>query len=437
MRIRRPSFLYRSGRLAFFPDDGPRKQTLLLHARVLVLSLLLLLVTSACPFLGVDAGFVWSHQCALRDHQYVTRFAFAFRETNNSLHNRLLNADGGAPLLVVRRARRDSHNDNNNDDDSQPGGGYKFGDLTRSLAKRAAKRVNDLTGKESYEFGDLSRFLDAKAKARVQAIKEGARSSSPSSSPSTYKYEFGDFTRWADALAKEKAAQFAGKQSSEDYRLGDISRTIVAKVRSGEYSLDDVYLALRVLLTAGFSVLPIASLLPVKGLIQLVNLGLAKDVSGRLMEVLVVALDQRMKLALAGDANYQLGDKTKEQLRLALTRFTGKDSYQVGDITKAAMQRVGGGGTNGDYERKEDSRGTSSRSRGTANGPDNFLTLQDSVVDDLASWDQKFFDDLRLNSRSQGSMLDSEYTQELAEWDRKFMGRPKAIDHDSKQEEKH
>jgi len=225
--------------------------------------------------------------------------------------------------------------------------------------------------------------------------------------------------------------------------LGDISKTVIAKVRSGEYRIDDVYLALRVLLTAGFSVLPIASLLPVKGLIQLVNLGLAKDMGGRLIEVLVVALDQRMKLVLTGDANYQLGDKSKEQLQLALARFTGKDSYQAGDITKAVMERVGAG-TDGDYyEKKKDYRGSEKKTGrdgdgvGTAKGHDDLLNLQGSVVDDLASWDQKFFDDLRKNDSGEASMLDSGYTLELAEWDREFMGRPKATKDDCKQQEKH
>lgn len=290
----------------------------------------------------------------------------------------------------------------NRDPDDEEHRTYRFGDITRSLAKRAAERVNGLTGKDSYQFGDLSNYLDAKN--RVQSIKGG-------STQDSYQYEFGDLSRWADALAKEKAAQFAGKQSSDEYRFGDISRTVITKVRSGEYSLEDIYLAMRILLMAGFSLLPIASLLPIKGLIQLINLGLAKDVSGRFLEVLVVALDQRMKLALTGDANYQLGDKTKEQLRLSLARFTGNNVYQFGDLTKAVQTR--------DFS-------TETR----VHREDDLLTLRDSVADDLEEWDRRFFQTLQVGRESDGgtstmrdgTSSDSEYIKELAEWDRKFYG---------------
>ena len=44
--------------------------------------------------------------------------------------------------------------------------GYKFGDISRGLASRFTKRVEQVTGKE-YEFGDLSRHLDGKAKERI------------------------------------------------------------------------------------------------------------------------------------------------------------------------------------------------------------------------------------------------------------------------------
>ena len=294
---------------------------------------------------------------------------------------------------------------------------YRFGDITRSLAKRAAERVNGLTGKDSYQFGDLSKYLDAKAKNRVQSIKGGSTQDRP------YKYEFGDLSRWADALAKEKAAQFAGKQSSDEYRFGDISRAVITKVRSGEYNLEDIYLALRILFAAGFSLLPIASLLPIKGLIQLVNLGLAKDVSGRLMEVLLVALDQRFKLALMGDSNYQLGDKTKELLQQSLASFTGNDVYQFGDITKAVMMRVQNGS-----DRVLDSSTDSHVLR--AERDEDLLTFRDTVVDDLEEWDRRFLQDLGRESDGGTSEMrertssDTLCTKELAEWDRTFYGAP-------------
>ena len=267
--------------------------------------------------------------------------------------------------------------------------GYKFGDVSRLLAKRVTSKVNELTGKDSYEFGDLSRWLDGRAKERVQAIK---------GQQGDYKYEFGDLTRWADALAKEKAANFAGKETSQDYEFGDISLTVIRKVRSGEYNLEDVYLALRLLATAGFSLSPVVNLLPVQGLLQLVNLGLAKDVGGRLMGVLATALDARMKEALTGNASYELGDMTKDRLREALARFTGKDTYEFRDIFRTIVER-----RRGDDVTKE--------SNGSSDDAIVF-TLQDQLGDDLAKWDAKF---LELEGVASDNSSD-----DFAKWDAKF-----------------
>lgn len=186
-----------------------------------------------------------------------------------------------------------------------------------------------------------------------------------------FRYEFGDLTKWAGNLAQEKAANYAGKETAADYKFGDISRTVVSKVQSGEYSVSDVYLALRVLLAAGFSVLPVAHLLPVQALFSLVELGLAKDMGGRLLEVLATTVDSRMKEALTGNANYQLGDLTKDRLRKGLASFTGKDTYQVGDILRAIQGR------------EESKTKDSSRNR---------LAFDQDLLSDLTKWDERFIE---------------------------------------------
>jgi hypothetical protein len=260
--------------------------------------------------------------------------------------------------------------------------GYRFGDFSRFLAKQATDKVNELTGKSSYELGDLSRWLDGRAKERVQAIK---------GQKGEYKYEVGDLTRWADALVKERAAQFAGKETAQDYQVGDISRTLIRKVRTGEYNLDDVFLALRVLAMAGYTLLPVARLLPIQALIPLINVGLANDIRGRLTEVLATSLDARVKEALTGNANYQLGDIAKDRLRQELARFTGKDTYSIGDLSKAIVER----GTKG-----------ASETRSTTADSPRLLTLPDQVVTDLASWDASFLE-------SQATA-----TKDVASWDK-------------------
>jgi hypothetical protein len=195
-------------------------------------------------------------------------------------------------------------------------------------------------------------------------------------------------------LAKEKAAQYAGKENANDYQFGDISRTVISKLRSGEYHIEDVYLALRVLISAGVSISPITKMLPIGGLISLINFGLAKDIGDRITGYAASALDARIKEVLIGDRNYQLGDITKEKLRQALSSFTGKDTYEFGDI----------------YHTIE------SRTKPSSNANEiSELFLQKQVLDDLAKWDAEFQleQDDSLAARKESH-------EELAKWDKKY-----------------
>ena len=207
---------------------------------------------------------------------------------------------------------------------SQNYSSYRFGDITRSLLKRTTAQVTVLTGKQQYEFGDLSRWLDQQAKGKINEItgRDG-------------EYVLGDLTRWADHQAKEIISNYTGK---EDYQVGDISKEVVRRTMSGEYELQDVILALRVLLSAGISLSPIAAALPVKVVMELINLGLAQEVGGKVMDVLGKSLDERFKLALTGDSQYRLGDISKRELMKSLSAFTGKSEYAFGDISKRVAE---------------------------------------------------------------------------------------------------
>lgn len=208
--------------------------------------------------------------------------------------------------------------------------GYSFGDVTRGFLRKGAEKINEITGKEGeYEFGDLSRYLDAKAKKRVLMAR---KSNATSTTDDEYFYQFGDLSRWVSHLLQERATGFTGE---EKYRLGDITKTIVRRVQTGEYCIDDIYLALRVLVAAGIPILPVTNALPLKMLLQLVEADLAKDIGARLTESVAASLDARFKQALTGKSDYQLGDMTKDRLRQQLAKFTGKDQYEFGDIVRA------------------------------------------------------------------------------------------------------
>jgi hypothetical protein len=234
------------------------------------------------------------------------------------------------------------------DGDNEKTGGYKFGDLSKKLAQR-------ITGKKTYEFGDVSRYLDQQAKGSVNKLTNKT------------DYEFGDLTRWAEKVSKEKVSNFTSKT---DYEAGDISKEVLRRARSGEYSVEDMYLAVRILLSAGASFTPLVGFLPLKLLLDLLNMGLAGDVTGKLVEVLAGVVDERMKEAITGDSKYQLGDLTKKKIVAALAKFTGKETYEFGDISRKVVKLQQEGET-----KKNDKQQ---------------IELQSQITDELVDWDSKF-----------------------------------------------
>ena len=243
--------------------------------------------------------------------------------------------------------------------------GYRFGDLTRSLI---GNTVSSFTGKkDSYEFGDVSRRLGSLVSETFSNLTEQQYGNfsyqvgdltrwiasellpSSNSNATSKPYRFGDISKgiiagWTGKdsyqfgdISRAAVANYTGKQT---YEFGDLSRSVLRRVESGEYTIEDVFLALRILLWAGLQAFtPVVASLPVSWLVNLINFGLAQEVSGRLTTALAEFLDQRMKQALTGRANYVIGDITKERLEEQLTKFTGKDTYEVGDITQT-IQRM-------------------------------------------------------------------------------------------------
>ena len=137
----------------------------------------------------------------------------------------------------------------------------------------------------------------------------------------------------------------------------------------------------------GASLTPIARLLPVKVLLEILNVGLAQDVGSKVLGGVAKTLDERFKSAITGDAKYQLGDLTKKQLTNAVAKFTGKDSYSFGDISQAVAARL--------VEMDTDSNITGSisgSSKATA-ATGKVLLEELSNNDALAEWDRKFLEE--------------------------------------------
>ena len=191
--------------------------------------------------------------------------------------------------------------------DNQEKKGYKFGDISRAIGRK-------ISGKEDYKFGDLTKG----------AIEAGVKNFNDD-------YEFGDLSRWVDSRIKKHVNAYT---KQDEYKFGDITKEFGRRIRSGEYTLDDLLVMLKILTSVGIGLAPgVAGLMPAKLLVELLNLSIMQDVGDRVRSSLAMELDRRMKQAMTGNTEYKIGDLTKS----AVNKFTGKDQYSFGDITRTII----------------------------------------------------------------------------------------------------
>lgn len=117
-------------------------------------------------------------------------------------------------------------------------GGYKFGDLSRKLAKDVKAGLDkvgqDVTGNSSYEFGSLTRGMLSKLKEEagridLQMVGSDVRERLAS-------YEFGSITK--SILASEwgqqamSSATDAGRAltGNPDYQVGDLTKGLISRL---------------------------------------------------------------------------------------------------------------------------------------------------------------------------------------------------------------
>eukprot|EP00551_Chaetoceros_affinis_P010495 CAMPEP_0203666938 /NCGR_PEP_ID=MMETSP0090-20130426/3866_1 /ASSEMBLY_ACC=CAM_ASM_001088 /TAXON_ID=426623 /ORGANISM="Chaetoceros affinis, Strain CCMP159" /LENGTH=396 /DNA_ID=CAMNT_0050530951 /DNA_START=103 /DNA_END=1293 /DNA_ORIENTATION=+ len=199
--------------------------------------------------------------------------------------------------------------------------GYQFGDITKSL-------INKVTNKDKYEFGDLSKHLDSKVKERIAKLND------------KNEYEFGDLTKYLvrDFTTNSNYNSNSTTSSSSEYKykFGDITKEIIRRVKSRDYTMEDLAILIKVLVSFGVGLSPVASFLPVKLLVDLLNYSIAGDLGTRVTSAISLELDRRMKKAITGNEDYKLGDATKG----AILKYTGRDEYTFGDITKTVVESV-------------------------------------------------------------------------------------------------
>mmetsp|Transcript_23733 Transcript_23733/g.27448 ORF Transcript_23733/g.27448 Transcript_23733/m.27448 type:complete len:332 (-) Transcript_23733:66-1061(-) len=188
--------------------------------------------------------------------------------------------------------------------------GYQFGDITKSL-------INKITHNDEYEFGDLSRHIDNQIKDNIAKLNN------------KNKYEFGDLTKYI-------VQDFTN--STDQYKFGDITNEIISRVKSKQYTMEDLALLMKGLVSFGVGISPVASVLPIKLLIDLLNYSIAGDLGNKVVASITLELDKRMKKAIVGDENYKVGDLTKK----AISEYTGRGGgeYRFGDITKTVLESL-------------------------------------------------------------------------------------------------
>mmetsp|Transcript_28824 Transcript_28824/g.78099 ORF Transcript_28824/g.78099 Transcript_28824/m.78099 type:complete len:324 (-) Transcript_28824:252-1223(-) len=267
--------------------------------------------------------------------------------------------------------------------------GYRFGDLTRGVLKSVRGgdgKTSDSKG--GYKFGDLTRGV----------LKKANENSSG--------YKFGDISRWLDKHAKEHVSKFTKK---ENYKFGDMSKEVVRRLVSGEYSKDDLLLFLKIVATIGINLQPVTSVLPLRVLTELLNMtmeaSIAQSVGERVVSTITNEIDGRMKELVTGDRNYEAGDFTKK----AVSKWTGKDGYQFGDVTKTIMDKRAAAAQDGQAGNENSSSVL-----------DLFSSNSESNL--LEEWDKQ----LLKNRREQEGLGPLKDDESYRHWDEKFLSSPSA-----------
>ena len=161
------------------------------------------------------------------------------------------------------------------------------------------------------------------------------------------KIESEEIVKWIDSQAKSgteivssKAKtlvlNFTGKTS---YEFGDVAKEVVHRVSSYDINMQDMILLLKILLALGATLGPVAELMPFTFLIEALNISLEQKVGGKILEVLSKTLDNRLVAALfTSDDKSLIGDVVKRSVLAGVLKFTGKQSYESGDIQRTVQQ---------------------------------------------------------------------------------------------------
>jgi hypothetical protein len=205
-------------------------------------------------------------------------------------------------------------------------------------------------------------------------------------SPLCFSYVIGDFSRWLDQQGRGKVSQWVeGFTNNPDYEFGDLSREVLRRLQTGQYSSEDVWLFLKIVALVGVNMQSVASILPLKVVVNLLEVGVAQQLSDKAIKTLTSEVDSRMKEFVTGDKDYKIGDFTKKAV-------TGSKDYQFGDLTKNAIKSVDGKGTYqfGDITRKFLEQRKGSNNESSSGAATKLLDIDAETEQALEDWDKQY-----------------------------------------------
>jgi len=259
-------------------------------------------------------------------------------------------------------------------------------------ASVATNQSKEWVDKTSTALSDLS----TRQKEQAQVMADGAR----------------DMVRWMEAQAqgtavaasnqsKEWVRNFTGKK---DYQFGDVTKEVLRRIVSTDINISDIALLLRLLLVLGASFGPLAKALPITVLLEMLNVSIETHVGGKILGVLAVSLDERFTAVFSSDDDkFKLGDAVKRSAMVGIKKFTGKDSYEEGDIQRAVNPTAQ---SNGDPPSPTKGDPTSKR-------------LDIRVGPEFQEWDDKFRETTSSTDNiSNAKQLEMDLAKELVEEER-------------------
>uniref|UniRef100_A0A7S3FFE6 Uncharacterized protein n=1 Tax=Haptolina ericina TaxID=156174 RepID=A0A7S3FFE6_9EUKA len=231
-----------------------------------------------------------------------------------------------------------------------------------SFMKDADARIDEVgdaadTRMKMHEYAANTRVDDANMAATIDTIVQQEIEALVRLTPEEQEAALPTLLERVEERAIEEASAVAADDASgpSGYQFGDITKAVVNSTRAevqrqldSEWSADDVTLLLKVGVflgagamapVAGLAAMPAAALLATYGTVLKAELGVraVQEVGLRLAERAAQGVADSVR-DFTGKERYELGDLTTATVR----KVTGNEEYELGDITRGAVQSFTG-----------------------------------------------------------------------------------------------